>query len=149
MRQLRILLADDHPQALDFLQVLFDPDYDVVGAVEDGETLVTIAQILKPDIVITDINRPRLDGIEAARQLRTTVPDCDVIIHSSHQEPEIMAEAYAAGVSVYLVKGGSPSIASAIRAVIGHPRRTGIWNMAPASSVLLQRQADVALLERK
>lgn len=128
MRRIRILLAGDQPQTLNLLQMLPEPDYDVVGVVEDGQTLVTAAQCLTPEIVVMDIDMPILNGIETTRQLRKSVPDCCVIFQSSYGEPDLMAEAYAAGASAYLVKGFSPSLQSAIQAVLDHPERAREWD---------------------
>jgi DNA-binding NarL/FixJ family response regulator len=130
MRRLRILLADDHPQILTLLQTLLEPDYRVVGTVEDGQSLLAAAQALKPDLVLTDIDMPVLNGIAAVRELHKVLPDCRVIFHSSHSEPEIMAAAFEAGASGYLIKGSSQSLLSAVRTVVRHVWKT---NGAPTT----------------
>jgi DNA-binding NarL/FixJ family response regulator len=120
MSRLRIVLADDHPQILSLLQLLLEPDYKVVGTAQDGQSLIAAAQTLRPDLVLTDIGMPILNGIEATRELLKHVPECRVIIHSSHSEPDIMAAAFAAGASGYLIKGSPQSLLSSIRAVVRH-----------------------------
>lgn len=120
MKRLRILLADDHPQILALLQTLLEPDYTVVGTVEDGQSLIAAAQALRPDVVLTDVDMPVLNGIDAVRELHKLLPDCRVIFHSSHGEPEIMAAAFEAGASGYLIKGSSQSLVSSIRTVVRH-----------------------------
>jgi DNA-binding NarL/FixJ family response regulator len=120
MKRLRIVLADDHPQILALLQTLLEPDYKVVGTAEDGQSLIAAAQALQPDVILTDVDMPILNGIDAVRELRKLLPECRVIFHSSHCEPEIMAAAFEAGASGYLIKGSSQSLVSSIRTVIRH-----------------------------
>jgi DNA-binding NarL/FixJ family response regulator len=117
---LRILLADDQPQILSLLHVLLEPDYQVVGTAEDGQSLIAAAQALRPDIILTDVDLPVLNGIEAARELHEALPGCRIIFHSGHNEPEVMAAAFSAGASGYLIKGSSESLLSSIRTVIRH-----------------------------
>ncbi len=123
----RILLAEHQSQVLQFLRLFPEYTCNVVGAVRDEQDLLAAAKALKPDIVIIDIDLPRLNGIESIRQLGKTAPNCRVILKSSHAKPESMAEAYTAGVWVYLVKEPSLSLALAIRAIIDQPRWTGEW----------------------
>jgi two-component system response regulator DesR len=70
--------------------------------------------------VLTDIEMPRMDGIEAVQELRKTLPDCRVIFHTSRTEPEVMAAAFSAGAAGYLIKGSAQSLISAIRTVVRH-----------------------------
>jgi len=118
MKRLRILVADDHSQILTLLTRILEPTFHVVGTVEDGQSLIAAAQALHPDIVLTDINMPIMNGIEATRELREVVPDCRVICYSSHGEPEVMAAAFAAGASGFLIKGVAYDLISSIRTVI-------------------------------
>lgn len=120
MKRLRILLCDDESQMLSLLQSVLEPEYAVVGTAEDGQALIAAAQALRPDLVLTDIEMPRMDGIEAVQELRKTLPDCRVIFHTSHDEPEVMAAAFSAGAAGYLIKGSAESLVSAIRTVVRH-----------------------------
>lgn len=120
MKRLRILLADDHPQILTLLQRLLEPDYNVVGTAKDGQSLIAAAQALRPDLVLTDVDMPVLNGIDAVRELHKMLPDCRVIFHSSHCESDIMAAAFKAGASGYLIKGSSQSLVSSIRTAVRH-----------------------------
>ena len=120
MKRLRILLCDDESQMLSLLQSVLEPEYSVVGTAEDGQALIAAAQALRPDLVLTDIEMPRMDGIEAVQELRKTLPDCRVIFHTSRTEPEVMAAAFSAGASGYLIKGSAQSLISAIRTVVRH-----------------------------
>lgn len=105
MKRLRILLCDDEAQMLSLLQSVLEPEYTVIGTAEDGQALIAAAQALRPDLVVTDIDMPRMDGIEAVQELRKTLPDCRVIFHTSRDEPEVMAAAFSAGAAGYLIKG--------------------------------------------
>lgn len=120
MKRLRILLCDDESQMLSLLQSVLEPEYSVVGTAEDGRALIAAAQALRPDLVLTDIEMPRMDGIEAVQELRKTLPDCRVIFHTSRTEPEVMAAAFSAGAAGYLVKGSMPSLLSGIRTALQH-----------------------------
>jgi DNA-binding NarL/FixJ family response regulator len=123
MRRLRVLLADDYSQMLALLQLVLEPTYHVVGTVQDGQSLVAAAQALRPDIIITDVDMPILNGIDATRELRKTLPDCCVIFHSSHGESEIMAAAFAAGGSGYVIKDSARGLLSSIHTVIRQVRQ--------------------------
>lgn len=73
MAKPRILLADDHPVVLDALRGLLDEVGEVVGMVTDGQPLVEVAQRLEPDIIITDISMPKMNGLDAVRALQICV----------------------------------------------------------------------------
>ena len=120
MKHLRILLCDDEAQMLALLQSVLETEYTVVGTAEDGLALIAAAQALRPDLVLTDIDMPRMDGIEAVQELRKTLPDCRVIFHTSRAEPEVMAAAFSAGAAGYLIKGSLPALLSGIRTAIRH-----------------------------
>jgi DNA-binding NarL/FixJ family response regulator len=94
------------------------PGYEVVGAVRDRKDLVTAAIVLKPDIILINMDIPKLNGLQTICEIRKVTPHCRVIIKSSQEDPDTMAAAYGAGASGYLVNGASPS---AIRMVIDHP----------------------------
>ncbi len=120
MKPLRILLCDDDPQMLSFLQSVLEPEYTVIGTAEDGQALIAAAQALRPDLVLTDIEMPKMDGIEAVQELRKTRPDCRVIFHTSREEPEVMAAAFSAGAAGYLIKGSLASLLSGLRTALQH-----------------------------
>jgi DNA-binding NarL/FixJ family response regulator len=115
----RLLLADDHPMVLDGLRKLLEPDFEVVATVTDGRELLRAAQKLRPDLVITDISMPLVDGLEATRRLRKTIPETRVLILSVHAEPSWVREAFEAGACGYLTKtSASEEIGTAVREVL-------------------------------
>lgn len=100
----RILLADDHPVMLAALEGILNELGDVVGVVTDGQALVEAARRLQPDLIISDISMPRMDGLEAARAIRICAPQSKVIILTVHREAFYLSLAFDAGARGYLLK---------------------------------------------
>jgi DNA-binding NarL/FixJ family response regulator len=123
MIQLRVVLADDHPQILTLLRSLLEPEYRVVGTAENGRSLVATVLAFEPDFVLTDLDMPIMNGIDATRELHRIYPDLCVIVHSSHTEPDLIAAAYKAGAAGYVIKGSTESLVSSLRTVVGHVRK--------------------------
>jgi len=114
-----VLMADDQSMILAGLRKLVEADYDVVGTVEDGRALVEAAQKLRPDLILLDISMPLLNGLEAARQLRTLVPDSKIIFLTMHASPAYATEAFQAGAAGYLLKhSAADELSQAIKSVL-------------------------------
>ena len=119
MTKPRVLMADDHSLILAGLRKLVEGECEVVGTVEDGRALVQAAQTLRPDLILLDISMPLLNGLEAARQLRSLVPDCKLIFLTMHASPTYATEAFQIGASGYLLKRSAASeLGLAIKAVL-------------------------------
>ncbi|MEO5954464.1 MAG: response regulator transcription factor [Nitrospiraceae bacterium] len=119
MKKPSVLMADDHSLVLAGLRKLVEADYDVVGTVENGRALVEAAQKLRPDLILLDISMPLLNGLEAARQLRTLVPDSKIIFLTMHASPTYATEAFQAGASGYLLKhSAAEELVQAIKSVL-------------------------------
>ena len=119
MKKPSVLLADDHSLILAGLRKLVEGECDVVGTVEDGRALVEAAQTLRPDLILLDISMPLLNGLEAARQLRTLVPDSKLIFLTMHASPTYATEAFQAGASGYLLKhSAAEELSQAIKSVL-------------------------------
>jgi DNA-binding NarL/FixJ family response regulator len=104
---------------LEGLGKLLAPHFDVVGIATDGRALLEAAARLRPDLVIADISMPEIDGIEATRRLRATVPGIRVLILSVHGQPSCVRAAFAAGARGYLTKSSVPDeIELAVRKVL-------------------------------
>ena len=110
MAPLRILIADDHEKVRLGLRSLLSlrPDWDICGEAVDGRDAVQKARELKPQVAVLDISMPRLNGLEAARQIRKEVPQTEVLIVSQHESSEVIAAAIDAGARGYVVKSDVP-----------------------------------------
>ena len=104
MKRPRVLLADDHTLVVDGLRRILEPECEVVGAVEDGRSLLAAAEQLKPDIILLDISMPLLNGVEAARTLRKAVPEAKMIFVTMHADATYVNGAFRAGASGYVLK---------------------------------------------
>ena len=115
----RLLLADDHTVLLEGIRLLLEPEFDLVGSVEDGRALLAAAKTLKPDVILLDISMPLLNGIDAAQQLRTILPSAKVIFLTMHADADYVTEAFRAGAAGYLLKRSAASeLITAIREVL-------------------------------
>src|SRR5512135_466441 len=115
----RLLLADDHTLLLEGIRLLLEPEYELVGSVEDGLALLAAAKTLKPDVILLDISMPALNGIDAARRLRKVVPSARLIFLTMHAGPDYVAAAFQAGAMGYLLKRAAASeLKTAIREVM-------------------------------
>jgi DNA-binding NarL/FixJ family response regulator len=114
----RVLLADDHRLLREAFVKLLEPDCDVVGAVADGRALLEAAPKLRPDVVVLDVAMPQLNGLDAARQLKRSMPDVKVIFLTVSEDPDLAAEAFRSGASAFLLKNSAASeLLQAIRDV--------------------------------
>ncbi len=104
MSRSKILIADDHSMVIDGLRVLLEPEYEVVGAVNDGRAVAAEVQRLNPDVVIIDISMPLLNGLDCTRQLRESGCTAKILILTMHPDASLAQEALAAGASGYLLK---------------------------------------------
>jgi DNA-binding NarL/FixJ family response regulator len=100
----RVLLADDHQMLVDALKPILEPRYEVVGAVSDGRELLKAAARLQPDVVVLDIAMPLLNGLDAARHLKATMPKAKLIFMTMNEDPDLVGEAFRAGASAFLLK---------------------------------------------
>jgi DNA-binding NarL/FixJ family response regulator len=111
----RILIADDHNLMAELCQRLLEPEFDVVGVVNDGRALVRAACELKPDVVVLDIAMPILNGLDAGRQLKKMLPAVKLVYLTMNTDVALAAEAFRRGASGYLLK--TCAAADMVRAV--------------------------------
>ncbi|MGO9245200.1 MAG: response regulator [Verrucomicrobiia bacterium] len=106
MSKLRILVADDHEVVRAGVRSILqsDPDCDICAEALTGRQALTLAQQLKPDIVILDITMPELNGLDAARQILKSVSDVRVLFLSMHESEELVREILEIGAHGYILK---------------------------------------------
>ncbi|MBZ5618428.1 MAG: response regulator transcription factor [Acidobacteriia bacterium] len=104
MPKTRVLLADDHAVVAQGLEALLKDDFDLVGVVNDGRALLDAAETLRPDVIVTDISMPMLNGLDAIRQIRMRWPGMKVIVLTMHRETQLAVDAFRAGASGYMLK---------------------------------------------
>ena len=115
----RVLLADDHPPTLALTADALASECLVVGRVGDGRELLAEAERLRPDVIVLDITMPRLDGIEAARQLRRSQTPARLVFLTVHEDADYARAAVDAGGLGYVVKTRLASdLLPAIRAAL-------------------------------
>ncbi len=105
MRLPTVLLADDHAIVTDGLaRILKEANFDVVGAVRDGQQLLDAAARLRPDVIITDLSMPGLTGLDALARLRTEHIQSKVIVLTMHHDADLATDAIRGGASGFLLK---------------------------------------------
>ena len=105
----RLLLADDHVLLLEAFKRLLESQYEIVGTVTDGHALIEAAKRLKPDVIMTDVSMPRLNGLDACEELTDRFPDTRLIFLTVNEDPDIAAEAVRRGAAGYLLKKSTAS----------------------------------------
>lgn len=118
MSAIRILVAEDHTVVREGLCTLLkaQPDFHVVGEVEDGLQVITTVESLRPDVLVLDLMLPGLNGLEVARQVRRRSPQTRVVILSMHSTEAYVVEALRAGALGYILKkSSSAELVHAIR----------------------------------
>jgi two-component system, NarL family, response regulator NreC len=151
MPKLRIVLADDHTLVRHGLRkVLQDQsDWEVVGEADDGREAVRLVQELKPDVAILDIAMPRLNGIEATRQIARRFPDVQVLVLSMHADEPYVTQVLRAGATGYLLKDSADT--DLIKAVAAVSQKKSFFSPAVAKVMLddyVRQLADRGITDR-
>ena len=103
------------------MRLAIEPDLMVIGEAGDGETAVALALELRPDIVLMDVELPRLDGLSATRAIRELAPEIAVVMLTLHSDRATRAQAEAAGAAAFVDKSaGEVVLLAALRDVV-HP----------------------------
>ena len=115
----RILIADDHTLVAEACKKLLEADYDVVGTVGDGRSLVRAAVELRPHLIIVDVSMPILNGLDAGQQIKELLPSVKLVYLTMNHDADLAAEAFRRGASGYLLKTCAASeLAIAVREVL-------------------------------
>ncbi len=102
---MRVLVADDHSLFRDGIVSLLEAaGFEVVGQVGDGHAAIESARLLRPDLILMDITMPEMNGLEALRQIRFTLPDTKVVMLTVSEDDSDLFEAIRLGASGYLLK---------------------------------------------
>jgi len=118
-----ILLADDNSAVLNYIRKTLEKDYEIVGALHDGESVLHEWTRLRPNVIVLDISMGEPDGIEVARRLRTSGCNSQIIFLTIHRDPEFVKAALDAGGSGYVVKSRmGKDLALAIQAALSGKR---------------------------
>jgi len=118
-----VLVADPHALVLEALRRLIETEHQVVGGVADGESLVSEARRLRPDLVLCEARLPALGGLEAARRILAERSGTRVVFLTVVDDPMIAARAFALGASGYLLKSAtSARFLDGLRAVLAGRR---------------------------
>ena len=160
---IRVLIADDQAMVRAGLRLILEsrPDMEVVAEAADGEAAVAAARRHSPDVVLMDVRMPRLDGIEATRQIISELRSTRVLVLTTFDVDEYVFKALQAGASGFLLKESSPEqLISAIQLVAGgdalvmpsrtrrlieaHYRASGVARPA-AIKTLTTREAEVLI----
>ena len=121
-KPIRVLLAEDHTIVREGVKALLEgqPDIEVIAEVGDGRAAVETVERLAPDIVVMDLGMPKLNGVDATREIRSKGGPTRVVVLSMYSGEEYVRPVIRAGASGYLLKGsGLSDLVSAIRAVAG------------------------------
>lgn len=144
MSQITVLIVDDIANTREDIKRLlyFEDDIEVIGEAGDGQEACALATELRPDVILMDINMPRMDGIEATEHISVEVPESAIIIVSIQGEQEYLRKAMSAGAREYLIKPFTASeLADSIRRVSKSHRRRNLHLMATKSVAPPRKQA--------
>ncbi len=152
--RLRLLIADDHAIFADALRSYLEKNFEVIGQVPDGLTLLDEAAKLKPDLVIVDVGMPVLNGIDAARRIKEITPKVKFIFLTMQDDPHLAAAALELGPVAFVLKhsAGSELLKAIEEVMCGHsyvaPRRMRSEDWAEAKARARQFSKDLTPRQR-
>ena len=115
----RVLLADDRASTINRWRALLEPQFEVVGEVSDGESLIQAADRLKPDVVVTDIAIPALGGVAAAETIKRQRPQTRIVFTTLKADRTMLRKSLVVGASAYVLQPrDSEDLVPAVRAAL-------------------------------
>ena len=121
----RIVIAEDHTILREGLRALLSssPDFEVVGEAEDGREAIQCVEKLKPNLVLTDLSMPRMNGMDAIREIKRKSPETKVLVLTVHKTEEYILATLQAGADGYLLKDSTHAeLLAAVKHVLGGKR---------------------------
>lgn len=115
-----VIIADDHTIVRSGVNMLLssEPDITVIGEAVDGEAAIRLSQELKPDVVLMDIGMPGINGMQATREIKSKLPETNVLVLTMHRSEEYFFQMLEAGASGYVLKGAETNeLINAVRVV--------------------------------
>lgn len=159
MDKIKVLIADDHAVVREGTRQILEQekDMEVVGEASDGEEAVRLSGSLKPNVAIIDIEMPRMDGIEATKQIKALYPNITVLILSAYDDDQFVFSLLEAGAAGYLLKSvRGKELIDAVRAVYAgesvlHPAiaRKVLNRFVPAGGGARKQKPTAILSERE
>ncbi len=139
MKRRTILLADDHTMLPDAFRKVLEPEFEVVGVVADGHAVIAKAAELKPDVIVLDIAMPLLNGLDAGRRVKESLPATKLVYLTMSNNPKLAAEAFRLGASAFLLKTSAASeLNKAIRSVLRGKRYVTAELEEPLEEAMLE-----------
>ncbi len=118
MTRSRILLADDHTLLTDAFRKLLEPNFEIVGAVTDGQTLLKNAVQLVPDVILIDLGLPLLNGLDAGQMLKRLLPKAKLLVVTMNEDAAVAQKALRWASGYLLKKAAGTELVHAIRELI-------------------------------
>lgn len=135
------MIADDHTLVAEACKNLLEPEFEVLGLVDNGQALLRLVSETKPDVVVLDIAMPQLNGLDAGSQIKHLLPTTKLVYLTMNMSPEVAAEAFRRGASAYVVK--SATVAELITAV-----RRALKSESYLSPLITKETVDFLLRSR-
>lgn len=140
MLRKKILIAEDHEMIRDGLSLIIEsvPHYEIVGVTSDGLETVAAVKSLKPDLVMMDLSMPKMNGLEATREIKQLPFEVKVLVLTVHQDVEYVSEAFRIGADGYILKRSSKEeLLSALESVF-----SGEQFVSPMIDYNIEEQSD-------